>query len=321
MHRKNNRSVEHAVRQLLVAGLFSASVLATSGNARAQDAADRELDEVLVLGSGETRQVQSIGAAQIDQLPAGISPLKAIEKLPGVNFQSADPFGAYEWSTRITIRGFNQNRLGFTLDGVPLGDMTYGNHNGLHISRAIPTELVGRAVLSQGTGGLGTASSSNLGGAVQFFSADPADDFAASIQQTFGSDSTRRTFAQLQSGEFAAGTRLSLSVVDGRTEKWKGEATRSSASTTSSWCSRWAKQASPASTTTRTARRRDYQDLSKDIVEPTRHATGTTTTRTGTRPWPPQRPATRRPERCHRLRRRLLERLGPAQGPPGIHRR
>ena len=30
--------------------------------------------------------------------------------------------------------------------------MTYGNHNGLHISRAIPTELVGRAVLSQGTG-------------------------------------------------------------------------------------------------------------------------------------------------------------------------
>ena len=74
--------------------------------------------------------------------PPGTSPLKAIENLPGVNFQSADPYGAYEWSTRITIRGFNQNRLGFTLDGVPLGDMTYGNHNGLHISRAIPSELV-----------------------------------------------------------------------------------------------------------------------------------------------------------------------------------
>ena len=37
----------------------------------------------------------------------------------------------------INIRGFNQNQLGFTLDGVPLGDMSYGNTNGLHISRAI----------------------------------------------------------------------------------------------------------------------------------------------------------------------------------------
>ena len=81
-----------------------------------------------------------------------------------MNFQSADPFGAYEWSTRITVRGFNQNQLGFTLDGVPLGDMSYGNHNGLHISRAIASENVGRVALSQGTGALGTASTSNLGG-------------------------------------------------------------------------------------------------------------------------------------------------------------
>ena len=68
------------------------------------------LEEVVVLGRGETRQVQSITAQQIEYLPPGTSPLKAIEKLPGVNFQAADPYGAYEWSTRITIRGFNQNR-------------------------------------------------------------------------------------------------------------------------------------------------------------------------------------------------------------------
>ena len=148
------------------------------------------MEEVVVLGRGESRQVQQVSQAQIDQLPPGTSPLKAIEKLPGVNFQSADPFGAYEWSTRITIRGFNQNRLGFTLDGVPLGDMTYGNHNGLHISRAVPSELVDRVVLSQGTGGLDTASTSNLGGTVQFFSDDPAARVrrqpAADVRQRFG---------------------------------------------------------------------------------------------------------------------------------------
>jgi iron complex outermembrane receptor protein len=265
MSGRRRTPVDSAVRNLL-AFAVAASALTAAGGIRAQEATDAALDEVVVLGRGETRQVQSVGAAQIEQLPAGISPLKAIEKLPGVNFQSADPFGAYEWSTRITIRGFNQNRIGFTLDDVPLGDMTYGNHNGLHISRAIPSELVGRAVLSQGTGGLGTASASNLGGTVQFFSAELADAFQARIQQTFGSDSTRRTFGQLQSGEFAAGTRLSLSVVDGRTDKWKGDGPQKQREYN-------LKVVQPVGEGKLTAfynysdrAETDYQDLSKDIV-------------------------------------------------------
>jgi iron complex outermembrane receptor protein len=179
-------------------------------------------DEVVVLGRGATRQVQTVTAEQIQQLPAGTSPLKAIENLPGVNFQSADPYGTYEWSTRITVRGFNQNRMGFTLDGVPLGDMTYGNHNGLHISRAIPTELVERVVLSQGTGTLATASASNLGGAIEFFSAAPGEDFAIDAAQTFGSDAARRTFVKLDSGELGSGTRIHVAAVDNSTDKWKG---------------------------------------------------------------------------------------------------
>ena len=194
--------------------------------ASAQDTSntsDQPPTEVVVMGRGESRQVQTIAADQIAQLPSGTSPLKAIEKLPGVNFQSADPFGAYEWSTRITVRGFNQNQLGFTLDGVPLGDMTYGNHNGLHISRAIPSELVDRVTLSQGTGSLGTASTSNLGGTVEFFSAKPEPEFGARIEQMLGSDDSRRTFARLDSGEIGPfGTRGYLAIVDGSTDKWRG---------------------------------------------------------------------------------------------------
>ena len=81
---------------------------------------------------------------------------------------------AHEGALRISVRGFNQNQLGFTLDDVPLGDMSYGNLNGLHISRAIIDEDMGRITLSQGTGSLETASTSNLGGTVQVFSGDPA---------------------------------------------------------------------------------------------------------------------------------------------------
>jgi iron complex outermembrane receptor protein len=255
--------------------VFAIGAVLTSAATQAQQADSKEtgpleearsLEEVIVLGRGETRQVQAITAQQIDYLPPGTSPLKAIEKLPGVNFQAADPYGSYEWSTRVTVRGFNQNRIGFTLDGVPLGDMTYGNHNGLHISRAIPTELVGRAVLSQGTGSLDTASLSNLGGAVEFFSASPQTELGITAAQMFGSDSSRRTFARFDTGELGTGTRAYIAAVDSSTDKWKGGGTQETRMYT-------LKAVQPVGDGTLTGyydfsdrAEIDYQDLSKDIV-------------------------------------------------------
>jgi len=186
-------------------------------------AAEQVIEEIKVFGRGETRQVQSLTATQLAQFPAGTSPLKAIEKLPGVNFQSADPYGSYEWSTRIVVRGFNQNQLGFTLDDVPLGDMSYANHNGLHISRAIMSENIGRVSLSQGTGALGTASTSNLGGTLQFTSADPNDVMGATVNGTVGSDGAQRGFLRFDSGALGSGTRMFLSYADQQTDKWKGD--------------------------------------------------------------------------------------------------
>ena len=256
--------MRHSQRLVFAIGavLAGAAVQAQQADNSAAD----PLEEVIVLGRGETRQSQSITAQQIEYLPPGTSPLKAIERLPGVNFQSTDPYGAYEWSTRITVRGFNQNRLGFTLDGVPLGDMTYGNHNGLHISRAIPTELVGRTVLSQGTGAIDTASLSNLGGAVEFFSASPEQEVGATVAQTFGSDSARRTFARFDSGELGTGTRAFVSVVDSSTDKWKGGGTQETRMYT-------LKAVQPVGDGTLTGyydysdrAEIDYQDLSKAIV-------------------------------------------------------
>ena len=250
-------------------------------------------DEVVVLGRGETRQVQTVTAQQIEQLPAGTSPLKAIENMPGVNFQAADPYGTYEWSTRITVRGFNQNRLGFTLDGVPLGDMTYGNHNGLHISRAIPTELVDRVVLSQGTGTLATASASNLGGAIEFFSAAPASEFNIDAAQTFGSDSARRTFVKVDTGELGARHPRSPSPRPTTPRRsGKAPATRTFGSTTSSSRSRSAKASSRCSTTTRTAWRSTTR-ISRRTSSRAAATSGTTGTRTGLAQSPPRMRATR----------------------------
>ena len=206
----------------LIAVLAATPALAEETVEAAAESAD--VAEIVVLGRGEARQVQELGAGDIALEVAGISPLKAIDKLPGVNFTSADPFGAYEWSARISIRGFSQNQLGFTLDGIPLGDMNYGNHNGLHISRAIISENVGRVEVAQGAGSLGAASTSNLGGTIEFFSREPGEAFGVEASGTYGSDDNKRAFVRVDSGElFAGGTRLSLSYAWQDADKWKGD--------------------------------------------------------------------------------------------------
>jgi iron complex outermembrane recepter protein len=205
--------------------LLSASIL-ISAPAFAQDAAptDDEAsdgEEIVVFGQGETRQVQEIKNADITILAPGTSPLKAIEKLPSVNFQSADPFGTYEWSSRVTIRGFNQNQLGYTLDGIPLGDSSYGNNNGLHIGRAISPENIGVTRVSQGSGSIGTQATNNLGGTLEFFSIDPTDGFGVDGNFTYGSENTFRGFARVNFGE-AGGIRGFVSGTYHNAEKWKG---------------------------------------------------------------------------------------------------
>lgn len=210
----------------LLAGVAPAALfLATGAQAQAaQDLSGPANNEIVVIGTGETRQVQVLTSADIALQTPGVSPLKAIDKLPGVNFQAADPFGNYEWSARISIRGFSQQQLGFTLDGIPLGDMSYGNHNGLHISRALISENTGRIEVAQGAGAVSAASSSNLGGTIQFFTRSPKDEAALEANGTYGSEDTVRGFARLDTGTLGAtGPHLSLSYAHHRSDKWKGD--------------------------------------------------------------------------------------------------
>jgi iron complex outermembrane receptor protein len=180
-------------------------------------------ESVVVTAPGEFRVEQSIEPTQLIEEMPGTSPVKSLAALPSVNFQAADPYGSYEWAVRISVRGFNQNQLGFTLDDIPLGDMSYGNWNGLHISRAITDENIGRMVLSQGTGALETASTSDLGGTIQFYSDEPRDKRNITLNQSFGSYAAYRTFARFDSGLFPNHTKFFLSGAYNLADKWRGQ--------------------------------------------------------------------------------------------------
>lgn len=201
--------------------LAQPALAADEAGAAAADSAD-DGGEIVVLGQGQTRQVQEIGARDIQILTPGSSPIRAIEKLPSVNIQASDPFGSYEWSTRVTIRSFAQSQLGFNLDGIPLGDMQYGNHNGLHVSRAISSENISSVRVSQGSGAVSTQSTGNLGGTIEYFSMDPLDHLQTDVNLTYGSDETVRSFTRINVGS-PDGFRGYVSYGYATTDKYKGK--------------------------------------------------------------------------------------------------
>jgi hypothetical protein len=182
-------------------------------------ASDADAGSIIVTAR-RTRSVVSLEGSEIQKILPGISPLKAIQTLPGVTFLTADPWGNNEQNISLFIHGFSASQLGYTLDGVPLGDQTYGNYNGLSPQRAIISEDVGRVTLASGAGDLGTASTSNLGGTIDTYSSDPKAERGAVIQQTFGSYSTFRTYARIDSGTFGNGNSFYASGVRQDARAW-----------------------------------------------------------------------------------------------------
>lgn len=197
------------LRRRAAYALFMASAALVPTVAFAQDstvvAADdndaSDNDGIVVIGSGQTRSVSTLVPANLDTLPPGTSVQKALNFLPGVMAQSIDALGVNEQSLSLQVRGFNTTHLGYSLDGMPLGDGAYNNYNGLTISRALISENLARADLATGIAGLAIPSTSNLGGALTYVSSDPKQEAVFAISQTLGSQSSVRTFARIDTGE------------------------------------------------------------------------------------------------------------------------
>ena len=180
---------------------------------------------VVVIQAQKARASLSLPGTTLQSLLPGMNPLKGLHQLAGVNFQSADPWGNNEQNFSLFIHGFSAQQLGYTLDGVPLGDQQYGNYNGLSPQRAVISENLRSVLLSAGAGDLATASTSNLGGTIESFSIDPKAKQHWTMAQTIGSQQTSRTYVRFDSGEFdqAASQSFYLSFLRQRAGAWDFE--------------------------------------------------------------------------------------------------
>ena len=228
-------SAAFGLRAALLAG--SALCALTAGQAHAQaasaqvktvvaaddaggSAAVGSVEEVVVTMTKTTRSSVVLGGQEIQKILPGANALKAIQTLPGVLYETADPWGNNEQNEALFVHGFATQQLGYTMDNVPLGDQQYGNYNGLSPSRAVTSENLDRVILSSGAGVLGVASTSNLGGAIEAFSSDPSKTRGVDVRETLGSYSTTRTFIRLDTGEFGGGNSLYVSGLHHDAKAW-----------------------------------------------------------------------------------------------------
>ena len=204
--------------------LYAGAACAQTAESAPEDAAPDASSTIMVTAK-QTRSATALSQAEIQKILPGVSPLKAIQTLPGVLYITADPWGNNEQNAQIFIHGFAGNQLGYTMDGIPLGDQSYGNYNGLSPQRAIISENVGRLIVATGAGDLATASNSNLGGTVETYSSSPLDRFSVQAAQTVGSYDTSRTFVRIDSGAFGPGGNTSgyVSAVRQRARAWDFE--------------------------------------------------------------------------------------------------
>jgi iron complex outermembrane receptor protein len=202
----------HSVRKLVLASgvtfgalavtaCFTLAAQAQTGNVASAATDGGDVEQVVVIGSGQTRSVSTLLPSNLSVQPPGTSIQKSLNMLPGVSAQSIDALGVNEQSMTLQVRGFSTTHLGYTLDGMPLGDGAYNNYNGLTISRALISENLGRADLATGIAGLSIASTSNLGGALIYTSSNPNQTFGIVGSQSFGSEDSKRSFVRLDTGD------------------------------------------------------------------------------------------------------------------------
>ncbi|MCH6256392.1 TonB-dependent receptor [Puniceicoccaceae bacterium K14] len=155
------------------------------------------------IGQGESRATNSLDLESIDISFPGIQPEKMIDKVPGVNVVTRDPFGFYEFGNDIRIRAFDIDNLGVSLDGVPVGnsDARYGTP----IGRIISGPNIANIKVSQGAGDVTTPAYQALGGSIQYTSIDPTDEQGVYLEASYGDFDHISLFGRFNTGEILPG--------------------------------------------------------------------------------------------------------------------
>ena len=198
---------------LAAMSLTSMHALAQEADAKAAEE-DKDVESILVTGRNVSYANSATSTEMKKQQTPMTSALALIDNLPGVLVTEGDPFGSDEWSTTISIRGFQVNldsqQIGMTVDGIANGNSNYGG--GTKASRYIDTENLRGTVVSQGTADISSRSNEALGGTMDFTTIRPALDEQLTVSTTFAEYNASKIYVRYDTGEIAPDTFAWLSL-------------------------------------------------------------------------------------------------------------
>lgn len=189
-------------RKPIVASLAALSFAAPTAFAQENASSNQMLEETLVISKQTTYANNETTEQMRNQVPDITSVNALIDNLPGVSIQEGDAFGFDDWSTSISIRGFQTNlaeqQVGSTIDGLPNGNSNYGG--GAKANRYIDTANIGSVVVSQGTADIASRSLEALGGTIDYRTADPEAEERIRVQYVTGQYGAERYYGRYDSG-------------------------------------------------------------------------------------------------------------------------
>ncbi|MDR3436873.1 TonB-dependent receptor domain-containing protein [Telmatospirillum sp.] len=172
----------------------------------------------LMIPEESAKQKSTVTRAYIEEMRPTSSPFQALMMLPGVNTSSDDAYGLS--GGRLTVRGFNSDQMGFTVQGVPVNDS--GNY-AVYPQEFVDIENLEEIFLTQGAVDTNAPHVGASGGNIGLVLTAPSDKFGGTAAQSFGQSSMSRTFARVDSGLLPTNTKFFISGSETHAEKWRGE--------------------------------------------------------------------------------------------------
>ena len=148
---------------------------------------------------------------------AGANPFQLLNMSAGVNSNGRGASGLDRG--QISVRGFQSNQLGLSLDGVPINDS--GTFNTFP-QEYVDTENLSSIAISQGAGDADSPNIGATGGVITMLVKKPSKDFHFDAVQAFGSNAFRRTYLRVDTGTFGNDNRAFLSFSDSAVDQWRG---------------------------------------------------------------------------------------------------
>ncbi|MDQ2819820.1 MAG: TonB-dependent receptor [Pseudomonadota bacterium] len=161
----------------------------------------------------------TITAAELEkQRPTG-NAYQALELLPSVNSYNYDATGLFGGG--LTLRGFNSDQIGATINGVPVNDS--GSFS-VYPQEYVDQENTCSESVTQGSTDVDSPQVGASGGNFSITTCNPEDKQRVRYMQTFGQLNMYKSYVRYDTGLFPDGrSKAFISLSRAKSDKWKGE--------------------------------------------------------------------------------------------------